>query len=556
MLVSVDYAGQTFRWSTKPVVIEDVNGDSLSFDGGLNELDFETVLQTLADAPDQTSISLDLMWPVDIAKLVSNGHDLSTARGELSAWIEGNTYENRQVLVSGRVRQPIYAAYNEPVSFTIEEAPFEDVAEWPPSSQRINKETWPRYRDAEVNRPYVQVIGRPGVYTQPDGTVVEGNGTRAQVVETRVGDSTQASTLLIAGHRVKSPTVRIYYVGAEGWTPDEGLIEIGAGINYERPVSYRQDGLGNYVSTVDISGAAAEICRSVEFQVQWVGAAEGENGGLVRTDSGGLTRGAGDVMEYVLKQSTLRVDWGRFNAVRQKMNAYFLDFFMDSNVSPWEWISDNLLPLMPVSMHSGAQGLYPVFWDYAATSRDAVDSIEHGPGVVRVSGMEYQTQPSKLRNKITLKYGYDVVEGEHQRSAIHTPDPDLTDSEQITSEFAKRSKLQYGLKAESIFTSEVVNDDATAHKVTNWRILAEAFSHRSITYEVSQEYAYLELGSVILLTDAELYLQDVVALVQGNQINDTGRIDLTLQIVENVARGNKSTGPSPDQGQADPGDYA
>ena len=59
----------------------------------------------------------------------------------MSAWIEGNTYENRQVLVSGRVRQPIYAAYNEPVSFTIEEAPFEDVAEWPPSSQRINKET-------------------------------------------------------------------------------------------------------------------------------------------------------------------------------------------------------------------------------------------------------------------------------------------------------------------------------------------------------------------------------------------------------------------------------
>lgn len=558
LLVSVDFAGQAFRWSTKPVNISTASGEVLRFDGGLNELEFETVLQTLTDAPDQTSISLDLLWPVDVAQLVSEGHDLSAARGEMSAWIDGNQYEDRQVLVTGRVRQPTYAAFNEPVSFTIEEAPFEDVALWPPASQRINKKTWPRYRQEESNRPYTQVIGIPGKYVTITGEQAQVAGSRGQSVETLAADGTQTTRLLIAGHRVKSSTVQVYYVGAEGFTPDEGFID-GGGVgvvDYDIAVEYVRDGLGAYVSTVDITVARAEICRASEFHIYWQNDKGTVDGGLIAGDGLTFIRGAGDVMEYVLQRSTLRVDWGRFNAVKQRMNAYLCDFYMNEHVTPWEWISDNILPLVPVSMHSGPDGLYPVWWDWDAKAKDAVEKLTQGPGIVRISGVGYQSQASELRNQITLQYAYDVAEGEYQRAAIHTPAPDLDDTEQITSEFAKRSAAQYGVTAEEVATSDIVSDTATAGKVTNWQIMARAFSHRSVTYEVPQVYAYLELGSVVLLTDAEVHLTDVVALVQGNQINDTGRIDLTLQIVDNSARGQKTTGPNPDTGQADPGDYS
>ena len=210
---------------------------------------------------------------------------------------------------------------------------------------------------------------------------------------------------------------------------------------------------------------------------------------------------------------------------------------------------------MPGSMHSGPDGVFPVFWDWAATESDAVDRIEWGPGVVRVTGVEYERQPSEIRNRITLKYAFDLTEDSHQRSVIHTPRPDLTDKEQVTSVFAKRSELRHGVTAESSYSTDVITDTATAHQSVNWRVIAEGFSHRSVTYEVPQEYSYLELGDVVLLTDSDIHLTDIVSLVQGTTLTDTGRIELTLQLVENVARTKKTTGPNPDDGAPDPGDY-
>ena len=68
--------------------------------------------------------------------------------------------------------------------------------------------------------------------------------------------------------------------------------------------------------------------------------------------------------------------------------------------------------------------------------------------------------------------------------------------------------------------------------------------------------AQKELGDVVLLNDEEIHLQGAVALVQGVTLTDTGRIKLTLQLVENVARASRTKGPNPDTGAPDPGVYA
>ena len=564
MLLEIDFAGQTFRWSTSPITMLNVDSELIRFDGGLNELDFGAVLQTLADTPDQASISVDLLWPVDVALLISQGHDLSAATGELSAWVEGKTYEDRQILVRGRVRQPDYGGFNDVVSFTLEEAPFQDVGEWPTTSERVDETTWPTFQESESGRPYVQVIGRPGVFRRADGAGRYDVGTRAMVVETDPTDNTLASTLMVAGHKIKSATVNIYYVGAEGATPDEGYIDFGGAgsVDLNGPVEYVQDSIGQWVSVVRIDTAVVdEIRRAQEFQVRWAQVIpDNTKGGLVWYDEAEAIRGAGDVMRYVLMRSTLRIDWGRFEAVRARMNAWSLDGYLTEVVQPWEWITDNILPLMPVSMHSGADGIYPVFWNWDAGTHDAVDHIEWSPGIDRVSNVEYERAPSEICNRLTLKYAWGVAEKEHQRSVIHTPNPTrvlglLVDPEQVTSEFSKRSALRFGMTAQKEMTSNVVIDDATAHRSVNWRILAEGFSQRSVQYTVPQRYAYLELGDVVTLTDSEIHLDNIVALVQGMDVRDTGRILITLQLVENVARAPKTTGPHPDQGAPDPGDY-
>ena len=561
VLVEVKFAGQTFRWSTQPVSILNSDGEWLRFDGGLNELEHESFLQTLSDSPDQNSISLDLLWPVDVAKLVSEGHDLSAATGEVSVWLHSDEYEARQVLIKGLVKTPNYGGFNDPVSFTIEEAPFQDVGLWPRATERVDSKTWPTHREADSGRSYPVIIGRPGVLSRSDGTYYA-SGTKALVVESDPSDNTQASTLLIAGHRICSDFVQVRWrnpAPGSGY-PRSGRVDFGGSgaVTYWGPVEYIQDGLGQWVSVVRVdSYIVPELRQSTHFDIIWAADIGDETkGGLVWKDDTKCARGAGDVMAVALRQSSLRVDWGRLNAARSRMNAWRLDGFISARVQPWEWVVDNLLPLMPVSMHSGPLGLYPVFWRYNALTSDAIDVISWGPGVVRVSNVEYDRGPSELCNSVLLKYGFDSVAGTHQRSVIHGPTADPEDLEQVTSEYSKRSAIRYGRTAKREMTSEIIIDDATACMTTNWMMIEQGFAHRSVEYEVPQRFSYLQLGDVVLLNDEEIHLQGAVALVQGVTLTDTGRIKLTLQLVENVARASRTKGPNPDTGAPDPGVYA
>ena len=556
LLLEVNFAGKIWRWSTSPVVISDSAGNERVFGGGLNELEYTTVLQTLADAPDQASLSFDLIWPEDLAQLISEGHDLSAGTGEVSAIVTGKQWSDRQVLLEGSVRQPEYGAQGEPVSFTVEEAPFQDAGSWPGQLQQVNATTWPTYQEAEKGLPYVQVFGRPGVYRTEDGGGVFANGSRAMVVETDPADNTLASTLLIAGHPVLSPTVRIYFVGADGRSPDEGLIDFGGGfsIDYNGPVELVEDGLGHYCSVVRIATVVSdEIRRSSQFFVRWQGAPAGQNGGLYAEDE--AVTGLGALMRYVLQESTLRVDRGRFRAASSRLDAWQVSGYVDQVVQPWEWITDNLLSLAPVSIHSGRKGLYPVLWRYDAERYDAVDHIELGSGTERASNIEYQSDLSEIRNAIQMVYAHDVTDKEFKRAVSIVPSRDLSDPTQSDSEFSWRSGLLYGETRTLEMQSDVITEDATANKTISWQVMAKGFSHRSVTYTVNQEYYALALGDVVTLTDPEVHLQNEVCLVQGMGLTDTGRITLTLQIISNPARITRTTGPAPDQGPADPGDY-
>ena len=556
LLLEVNFAGKVWRWSTAPISISDSAGVLRQFGGGLNELEYSTVLQTLADAPDQASLSFDLIWPEDVALLIAQGHDMSGGTGEISAIVEGKQWSDRQVLLSGSIRQPEYGAQGDAVSFTVEEAPFQDAGSWPHQSEKIDATTWPTHQAGEDGLPYVQVFGRPGVYRTEEGAQVYANGSRAMVVETDAADNTLASTLLIAGHPILSPTVRIYFVGADGRSPDEGLIDFfgGGGVDYEGPVEFVQDGLGHYCSVVRIDTVASdEIRRSSQFFVRWQGAPAGQNGGLWAEDEG--VAGMGSLMQYALLQSTLRVDRGRFRAVSGRLDAWQVSGYVDEFVQPWEWIADNLLSLAPVSVHSGHSGLYPVFWRWDAELYDAVDHIERGSGIERATNIEYQTDLSQIRNSVQIQYAQDITDSEYKRAVSIVPYRDVFDPTQSESEFSWLSGALYGESRALEMQSDIITEDATANKTISWQVMAQGFSHRSVTYRLDQEYFALELGDIVTLTDSEVHLENEVCLVQGMLLTDTGKIDITLQIVSNPAKITRTTGPAPDQGPADPGDY-
>ena len=67
-------------------------------------------------------------------------------------------------------------------------------------------------------------------------------------------------------------------------------------------------------------------------------------------------------------------------------------------------------------------------------------------------------------------------------------------------------------------------------------------AHRLIRYEVPQSYLWLDLGAIVTLTDAELHMANVVALVVGRTLTDNGRGQIDLQVITDPARVTVTTG--------------
>lgn len=622
-LLSISWAGRTWRWSSYPVHVSDRDGLAYPFDGGLDETQAERALATLSDSPDLLSVSFDLLWPeeTDVAELVEQGHDLSAATGELAIHLPGQTWEERAVLLSGKVSQPEYGYAGEPVAFSLVEEPYDDRAVWPDFGARVTRETWPDAHEKDRNKVYPTVINSPGVFLDTSGEISRIPAAPALMVE--VDTAGNVDTLLIAGHRVNADTVVVYWRGGttDGYRP--------------MPVTHQEDGLGRTCAVVDVSGIASAIgaeewyacwdsSRSHEvFVITWspgatyslvidgttysvtappvgststvakqlvaminadptlqrtcyaiIGAAsnfilyakpgctfamtvsdvklsntlltEGaSSGGLAKVNGTGAITGAGDLLAWWLDHSTLRVDRGRFEALRPTLNAYKVSGYCDEEVTPWEWVADNLLPILPVSIHSGPGGLYPVLWRWDATEREGVAHIEEGEGASLESRLSYERKPSELAAEVRLDWAYDIEEGAYRRSTSEAPQVDTDDPESSTSYHSRVASARWGIEGVETLSTDIVYDQATASLVAHHRLAEVAYSPRVVTYSVGQELAWLDLGDVVTLTDQGLHLSNRIALVVGWSLSDLGRVLLDLQLVEDVARSPRSTGPNP-----------
>lgn len=134
-------------------------------------------------------------------------------------------------------------------------------------------------------------------------------------------------------------------------------------------------------------------------------------------EDGAVMRGAGDVLRWALGQSSLRVDRDRLAAALPALNGFLIDCVIDERVTPWEWLSANLLPLLPVSLVSGPRGLYPVVWRHAAKASDATFRLDLAadPSIERDGGVRVDS--TTLYNDVTVSYCLDLRTDRYKRSA-------------------------------------------------------------------------------------------------------------------------------------------
>ena len=510
-LLSLTFAGRVWRWSHQPVSLTTSIGEVYAFDGGLEAVDLMESLSILGHDPDALSLPFSVTFPVSVAQLIAAGHPLSGAAAEVAIHLVGGTWEARRVVLSGVVIQPTYGAPGEPVEFSVEAELGDDRALVPAATQRVTLDTWTARPIASQGLYYPIVFGAPGVYQDDTGASVNVSGTPALIVEV-TGANTD--TLLVAGHHVAATTIRI--------SDDTGTGETFS-------VTNTLDAMGQAVATVDITGAGTVDRASTDWWAAWPG-----GGGTWNDHRTAARAGAGEVTEWMLRQSTVAVDTGRWEAVRPQLSGYVLAGYVDDPVQPWEWLADNVLPLLPLSILAGPSGLYPVLWRYEAVRGDALDHLEVGPGVSRLGPVSYDTHPRDVVNQVRVDYApRSRVSGRYRRTVVIQGA--TSTAEQVDVNFyAKASAGRYGTGAESI-TTDVVYDNATARRVAKWRVRAHAFPARQVTYEVGQEWGWLALGDVLTLTDAELSITDQVVLVRAIRWT-AGALALTLYLIEDPPR--------------------
>ena len=477
-LLTLDYAGQTWRLSSEPLEVRTRAGDSLAYLGGIDDIDYTVETGLLTDAMPLRSTSFDLLWPGDVAALVALGNDLDSATGELAVIRAGDEYEDRVILYSGYAADSQHGAVNDPVSITLVEDSFDDSAEIPLPIMTVTEDTWSQAADSAEGLPYPVVFGRPGRFAKRSGFIWKTTGSPALYVDT---DTTPSSEryVLVAGHATAcgrdTSFIQIYNDHYKEWAICVAL--------------HATDGLGRVVTLADIStqagrltdidgdGASDPWTEDHEYWVNW-----SQSYAMLCHDRAAPVEGAGDLLAWMLAQSSVRVDWGRVSAAREFLNQFKVSGYMDEAMSPLSWLKENLLPIIPVTLQASSDGIYPLVWRWDTTASDAVANLEEGPGLIRIEEDRREGR-DEIVNDITIKFALSNVLSQYKRRRAITGDAGrVGEPDVLTNLHAQESQRRYGQRKTTIET-DIVYDTQTADLILMWMSIARGYARRVITLQ-------------------------------------------------------------------------
>lgn len=513
-LLEVVWAGRTWRWATAPAHIVAEDGVTRQYSGGLDLARVDRASALGGAVAQSVSVSVPWEYPTSVAELVEQGHDLSDATGEVSAWVVGGTYEDRHVVVSGAVSIPTYDGEGEPVSLTVVSRPWRDGATLPPEGWVITSATWSEATEA-AGQVYPLVYGRPGYL---DGTTAV-PATPAYPVEYTAG---AVDTLLVAGGQVGALTVTVY---ADG-------VSLGA-----LAVTARGDGTDQLVSVVDISGQSATARTADEYYVGWSGGV-GAVGGAGLVEPAGL----GSILVWLLRQSGAAVDLGAWESARVELDRVQIGGYVELPTVAVD-LAIELIAMYPlVDVVTTGRGVAPVLWRPLATTADAVAALDLDAGEAdRIGGVTYAVRPEDRVGAVLVEYGQDEVKarprgilrlvhpaGSLAPTSTHGLPSSAPGRDYQTARTEERPCPYLHPRGRTVTPSgRLLWDEDSAYRVAEawalrWR------QHRTVRVEVHPEWGWLDRGDVVTVTDSSIGWADRVCQVAGITLADAGWLTLDL----------------------------
>ena len=582
-LLTVTHGSVIHRLSTATHNISEAStGQTHHYHGRLTGMDFGERSKFPQDIAEGVSIPIDAVFPDSIAELEGRGHRFGGSHAEVARWVAGTDFNERRIIATGLVSDPEFGSDDEPVSFSIESAIWKETVEVPAVGLRVNAINWSTVDTldpAERGLAYPIIFGTPGKVSTnlvSRGWITGSQGCwvdrTSEVVLDPFAVGIEGLRVVLAGHPVRATRV---YLSMDAVVAGERFV-----------VLQGQDNRGNLVAYVDAavihtdspgsgdfiiaggdpdgndSHGLGSLALDTAFQpnpyssdpgvkpifVGWYNDAQdvdGGEGGMV--SQGGLVRDAGDVLETMIGYTGLPVDLGRFAAAKPYLSQFKIDCTIDARVKPWEWLKSNLLPILPVSIVTGPDGLYPIPWRFDAQPHDAIADLDTSkdPRIRRASRVRVDT--SQIVNDFSIDFAKSIRTGSFYGTVRLNAEPyDSDDSDNLTSLHCRISQHRHRYRdgspriVEERLETVVVYDTATAHAILSWRARALALERRTISYVLPErDYATLQLGDVVTLTDAEVHITNQVCLVTGVETYDGDTIGIELLIVEDPARDNR-----------------
>ena len=553
LIVSVTYAGTVIRLSTADIdIVDAAEGVTYSYYPGIGEMTVSTAMEFLQSSAGALSVPVQAVFPVNVAQLHAQGHQLARSPVEVAIWTEGTDYAARIVLARGTVSDPEWGEPTEPVAFSVEDAAKTSTVEVPGMTEQVDGYTWPNkvlyLATQELGIAYPRVYGHPGASSTSMTTWVSGT----QGLYVSYQSTSFELCVIVAGHAVSTPyiwlstdqttTARQFKV--ERYIDSRG--QAVSGVPYfPNPLDALNteytDADGQYVygfgsTLAAVSGITSATADSpIPLFCTWKD--------YVDASRGGLSPKAGDVILDMLQLAGMAVDYGRMTAAAGLLSAFRFDCVVSARVKPLDWLQAQILPLLPVSVDRSGDGASLIVWRYDATPEDATAVLDADSDAMIERATNISADSSDIINRWTMNYAYSVRTGQYCEVATRgnqtvTADGVTTLGDQDA--YCIASQARYGV-IEKTIESVCVYDDATAGAILAWMARAYAFPRRTVGYVVPSSYQ-LYKGQIVRLTDSRGSIADQLAIVAELQIDGTGTDAVSLLMIEDPQRDAKAIG--------------
>ena len=529
-ILKLVWSGRTYLASTRPMAIASSEGTKQLTGGLVDDPNFQS---TLSDRGFQvSSYSTPIacyLNDVDLSVQASQNNTLENASAELSYILVSDSsvqsFDDRVILTKGLIKEPIIGHRDRKAGY------FEASIETPVLETSLHSTSMgqgARISASELsdfvnptlsplsaiqNADYLLdvlkvhkekilpiIFGAPGTSFDDEMNSIEFGATPAYVIYAESG-STNKMWLAIAPHDVEATRVRIYddlgnnrIEAVEKWVRNDGRIFSFVHFTHSS---------GGFQNPVDDENA--------RFYCSWY-----FGGGLISPATNEAITGAGDICLWCLEQGQQEIDYPAWQALIPFLNSYKIaGYINDEEISPIEFLETEIIPLLPISVIQGTDGMKPVLDLFASGVRPVSTlSIEAGPEFASSSGIIQNGDTSSLINDITILFCFDMKQQAHQAKQRLTGDETLFGDKVNINDLAIKSFHRYGTRSKVISTS-FVHDIDTASLICFDYIRNNAFPSLIITYSVAPRFGYIEVGDILTLTDRDLnVINELVQVIE------------------------------------------